>query len=405
MTPNSNPDPVDREIEQALAGINLQEMDLAPQRSGSSKPGERLYDGVIVGVSGDDVIVELGPRMQGACSLAEFVEPPAPGEKHRFVLHGQEDGLWILSKRAAAEISDWEALEVGSLVKARVTGQNQGGLTLKIGKHEAFMPSSQVSTDRAEDISQHLGSTLTAEVLEIDRSRDRVLLSRRRVQEAEALEAMQDAAGRLAPGSIQMGKVTRIEPFGAFVSLGSGIEGLLHVSNISRQRIENPSEVLSVGQEVQVKILEIKDGGRRIGLGIKQLEPDPWQEATHKYQEESVITGKVTRIMDFGAFVELEPGLEGLLHISQLGRAHVKNVGSVLSVGQEVTVRITSIEPGAKRISLSMLDPRGAVIGSEDSVDGADIAKNLATPATGGLSTSLGDLFKKALQKPDGKTG
>ncbi|MDF1839162.1 MAG: S1 RNA-binding domain-containing protein, partial [Planctomycetota bacterium] len=399
MSSDPNQNRLDKEIENALSGVDLQNMDMpqASSKGSSSRGGPRLYDGVVVGVSGTDVIVELGPRMQGACSLEEFESTPAPGDTHRFVLHGQEDGLWMVSMRAAQELAAWEDLEVGSLVKARVTGQNQGGLTLKIGKNEAFMPSSQVSTDRDEDISTHLGSTLTAEVLEIDRSRNRVLLSRRRVQEAEQMEAMKDAAGSLVPGTVVTGKVTRIEAFGAFVKLTGGIEGLLHVSNISRQRVENVADVLNVGQELQVKVLEIKDGGRRIGLGLKQMEPDPWDDVHDKYREDSVVTGKVTRIADFGAFVELEPGLEGLLHVSQLGRERIKNVGAVLSMGEEVSVRISAIEPGSKRISLSRLDSRGAVIGSEDSVDSSVIDEALAKPTQGSLGTSLGDLFKKAM--------
>ncbi len=402
MSSDPNQNHLDKEIENALSGVNLQDMDM-PQTSGpagKSKGGPRLYDGVVVGVSGTDVIVELGPRMQGACSLEEFEETPEVGATHRFVLHGQEDGLWMVSMRAAQELAAWEDLEVGSLVKARVTGQNQGGLTLKIGKNEAFMPSSQVSTDRDEDISTHIGSTLTAEVLEIDRSRNRVLLSRRRVQEAEQMEAMRDAAGSLVPGTIVTGKVSRIEAFGAFVKLNGGIEGLLHVSNISRQRVENVADVLNVGQELQVKVLEIKDGGRRIGLGLKQMEPDPWDDVHEKYREDSVVTGKVTRIADFGAFVELEPGLEGLLHVSQLGRERIKNVGAVVTMGEEVSVRISAIESGSKRISLSRLDARGAVIGSEDSVDSSVIDEALAKPTQGSLGTSLGDLFKKAMDNP-----
>jgi small subunit ribosomal protein S1 len=399
MSSDPNQNHLDKEIENALSGVDLQNMDM-PQASGQptgGRGGPRLYEGIVAGVSGTDVIVELGPRMQGACSLVEFDTPPTVGDKHRFVLHGQEDGLWIVSMRAAQELAAWDDLEVGSLVKARVTGQNQGGLTLKIGKNEAFMPSSQVSTDRDEDISSHIGSTMTAEVLEIDRSRNRVLLSRRRVQEAEQMESMKEAAGSLMPGTILTGKITRIEAFGAFVKLPGGIEGLLHVSNISRQRVENVADVLNVGQELQVKVLEIKDGGRRIGLGVKQLEPDPWDDVQEKYREDSVVTGKVTRITDFGAFIELEPGLEGLLHVSQLGRERVNNVGAVVSMGEEVSVRISAIEPGSKRISLSRLDARGAVIGSEDSVDSSVIDEVLAKPTQGSLGTSLGDLFKKAM--------
>ncbi len=394
-------DSLDKEIQAALDGVDLQALGNSPEEDGmdsGSKAGrgkDDLMPGTVAGVSGDDVIVDLGPRMQGVCALVEFDEKPNVGDRFRFMLRGREDDLWLLSMRAAKELEAWEQLEVGSRTKARVTGQNQGGLTLKIGAHEAFMPMSQVSIRRDVEGSEVLGQTLVCEVMEIDRSRNRVLLSRRRVEESERMEAIAAKVGGLEPGAKMKGTVLRIEPFGAFVDIG-GVEGLVHVSQISRTRVEKVDEILKVGQQVDVMILELNEGGTNIALGMKQLEPDPWDEVPHKLNIDGQVTGKVTRLMDFGAFVEVLPGVEGLLHISQISTERVVNLQKVLSVGEEVTVRVTSIDPGSQRISLSRLDPRGAQIGSEDSVETSTIQQALDS-SRGNLGTNLGDLFKKAL--------
>ena len=400
MTPDPNRSALDAEIDAALSGVNLQEVSAQEESPSSPKLGlkDGLMDGVVAGVHADDVIVDLGPRMQGVASLREFDEPPAVGSKLRFMVRGREEGLWVLSLKAAQALAAWDELEAGSLVKARVTGHNTGGLELKIGTNDAFMPASQVSLQRTDDISAFLGQTVTAEVLEVNRERRRVVLSRRKVQEREQLEALSQAVGKLHPGVKLGGKVSRIESFGAFVDLGNGVEGLVHVSNISRKRIENPADTLQVGQDVQVQVLEIKENGKKIGLGMKQLEPDPWDEVEHKYAIDRQVTGTVTRLMDFGAFVELEPGLEGLLHVSQLGRERVRKVSDVVSIGEELTVRVTAIERSAGRMSLSRLDSRGAVLGSEEAVDASVIDNVLAKPAEGSLGTSLGSLFRKALE-------
>lgn len=398
MSPEPQSD-LDREIEAALNGINLQAEEPTPASSGDDK----LWRGVVEGISGDDVIIELGPRKQGVVSLREFEETPKVGDVLRFAVLGREDDLWLLSMSEAREIAAWDDLKVGSLVKARVSGQNQGGLTLKIGKNEAFMPLSQVSIQRDFEASSLMGQTIVCEVLEVDRSRKRCLLSRRRVEEDERAAAMQETVGRLHAGMVLSGKVTRIEAFGAFIDVGNGLEGLCHVSNISRKRVEDVKEVLKVGQEVQVKVLEIKDGGKRLGLGMKQLEPDPWDGVEQRYRADSQVAGTVTRIADFGAFIELEPGVDGLLHVSQLGPERVRKVSDVIKMGEEVTVRIVAVEPGARRISLSRLDSRGAVLGSDEAVDGSLINEVLAKPEQGTLSTNLGALFKKALEDKKNK--
>lgn len=397
MAGQSEDDRLSREIDQALEGVNLQELDDGENMPDRTKGGDRLYKGVIVGVTGDDVIVELGPRMQGVVSLREFDEPPEVGATQRFTLRGREDDLWLLSVREAQAIAAWQDLQPGSLVKARVSGQNTGGLQLKIGSHDAFMPASQVSLDRDDDPSAYIGQTLTCEVLEIDGGRKRVVLSRRRVLERERDEARRETAGRLHTGMILTGKITRVESFGGFVDLGGGLEGLLHVSNISHKRVESASDVLSKGQEVEVKVLEIKEGGKRIGLGMKQLEPDPWEGITERLPIDSVHEGTVTRLADFGAFVELQPGLDGLLHVSQLGTERVRRVRDVLAVGQVVSVRVLAIDLSQGRISLSRLDSRGAILGSDEAVEADVIDDVLARSSGQGISTNLGDLFKKAL--------
>ena len=388
---------LDDEIQSALDGVDLQSVDL-PSRT-AKKGSERLMPGTVVDVRGDDVFVELGPRMQGIAASTEFDAPPKVGDRFDFMLRGREDdSLWRLSLRAARELAAWDELEVGSHVKARVTGQNTGGLELAIGSNKAFMPASQVDLGSVEDLSKFLGETMVARVLEVDRQRNRVVLSRRAVLDDERRESRERAADDLSVGSIVSGKVTRLESFGAFIDLGGGLEGLAHVSNLSRKRVEKAEDVVSIGQDVRAMVLEVKDGGRRIGLGLKQLEPDPWEFLPPTLNEESVVTGKVVRIAEFGAFMEISPGIEGLCHVSQMGLGGGRRrPEEAVKVGQELTVRIVSIEPDRQRIGLSLLDRRGAKLGSEEAVDENELREALHNEARP-LGTNLGALFKRALE-------
>jgi ribosomal protein S1 len=197
------------------------------------------------------------------------------------------------------------------------------------------------------------------------------------------------------------GKVTRLESYGAFVDIGGGVEGLVHVSNIARERLESPSDVLKVGQEVDAKVLEIKEGGKRIGLGMKQLLPDPWDEVDERLRPEQVLQAKVVRVTDFGAFLEIEPGLEGLLHVSQMagGGSRRGGRGGGPEVGSVLTVRVVSVDRFERRISLSSFDSRGAVIGSEDAADVGEIDRVLEQSKDHSVGTNLGDLFRKALEE------
>ena len=219
--------------------------------------------------------------MQGVVNISEFEDPPEVGQTFEFSLRGRDDELWLLSRREALAMATWNELAAGAAVKAKVTGVNTGGLELKLGPATAFMPASQVALQHVDDLSSFLGQMMVCQVLEVDRERKRVVLSRRAVLESERSAALSQTLEALSPGDVIKGKVRRVESFGAFVEITAGVEGLVHVSNMSRSRVEDPNEFVQVGQTVEAMILDIKDGGKRIGLGMKQLEPDPWDEVPH----------------------------------------------------------------------------------------------------------------------------
>jgi ribosomal protein S1 len=333
--------------------------------------------------------------VQGCIPRAEFDAVPPPGTPLRVTLVGREEGLWILSVREAKALSAWDELEVGSLVKGQVYGINKGGLELKLGPSRAFMPASQVALEHVEDLAAFAGQTLLCEVLELDREKRRVVVSRRAVLERERRTSRQSATEKLAVNAIVRGRVARLESYGAFVDLG-GVEGLLHVSNLAHRRVEHPEELLKLGQDIEVVVLSIEEGGKRIGLSRKLLEPDPWDSVAERYRPDQVLQARVRRLMNFGAFLELEPGIEGLLHVSQLG-GRARDPGQAVKVGEEVTVRIQSIDPHQKRISLTRLAPNGALLGSDEAAGGAEVQSVLGEARA--LSTNLGALLGKALKK------
>ena len=394
---DSSDERLNEEIEAALDGVNLQELDLGGGGQAEKTQHENLVKGTVVGVTPPDVILELGPRSQGVCPLAEFDEEPAVGSVHDFTLVGHADGLSVLSMKGAMEIRSWMELERGSNVKCRVTGVNTGGLEVRVGSHRGFIPASQAAMGRIEDLSTMLNETLVCEVMEIDRSRNKLVLSRRSVLAKEADAARSEAVGALAPGSKIRGKVTRIEGFGAFCEISPGLEGLLHVSNFAHVRVEDLSEHLKVGEELELMILDITEGGKRIGLGKKQLEPDPWDGVSSRFSEESVVLGKVTRLMDFGAFVELEPGVEGLVHVSRLDVGRTTNPAKVVSVGEELSVRVTEVDEHGRRLSLSRLDSTGALLGSDEAADAEAVREQLSSSEEAPRGLNLGALLKRAM--------
>ncbi len=385
-----------REHESRL-GVLRAELLLELGAGAHTADGSNLFQATVAGSSGSDVILELGPRVQGVVPREEFEEPPANGTRISVALVGREEDLWLFSAREGRRIATWEEMEVGSTIQGKVIGINKGGLELKVSGVSAFLPASQIGLGRVEDLATYAGETLVCRVIELERSKKRVVVSRRAILEEELATARSEAAGALHPGNVVRGRVTRIESFGAFLDLGGGIEGLLHVSNLSHARVEHPQELVAVGQELEVQVLEIAQGGKRIGLGRKQLEPDPWETAADRLKPDDVVTGRVRRIVDFGAFVELLPGVEGLLHISEIGTTRTRRTREALAIGQEISVRILSIDGPSKRASLSQRDARGALLGSEEAAGGAEIEEVLGERRS--IGTNLGKLFQKALDK------
>jgi len=228
----------------------------------------------------------------------------------------------------------------------------KGGLILDLGVR-GFLPASLVDIRRVHNLEEFRGQTLECKVIELNRSRNNVVLSRRAVLEEERKEVREQILGRLQPGMIVEGTISNIVDFGAFVDL-EGIDGLIHISELSWSHVNHPSEVLEIGETVRVKVLDIDRDRQRISLGLKQTQEDPWQKVLNEYRQGDVVEGKVTKVVAFGAFIEIVPGVEGLVHISELAEHHVETPGEVVTPGEPKWVRILEIDEERRRISLSI---------------------------------------------------
>ena len=237
-------------------------------------------------------------------------------------------------------------------MNGRVIEVVKGGLILDLGVR-GFLPASLVDIRRVQDLDEFLGQELRAKVIELNRSRNNVVLSRRAVLEEERKEQRQQILDKLQPGDVVEGQISNIVDFGAFVDL-DGMDGLIHISELSWSHVNHPSEVLEIGQDVQVKVLDIDRDRQRISLGLKQTQSDPWQQVLSSYNEGDVVEGRVTKVVTFGAFVEILPGVEGLVHISELAQHHVENPREVVSQGQPVNVKIIEVDGDRRRLSLSL---------------------------------------------------
>src|SRR5262249_4497161 len=263
------------------------------------------------------------------------------------------DGRLILSKKRARFEKAWRRIEAaaesGEPVEGSVIEVVKGGLIIDLGVR-GFLPASLVDIRRVQDLDEYRDQTLRCKVIELNRSRNNVVLSRRAVLEDERREQRQQILDRLSPGVEVEGVISNIVDFGAFVDL-DGIDGLIHISELSWSHVNHPSEVLEIGQKVNVKVLDVDRDRQRISLGLKQTQTDPWQQVLESYQEGDVVQGKVTKVVTFGAFVEILPGVEGLVHISELAQHHVENPREVVSQGDTVNVRILEVDAERRRLS------------------------------------------------------
>ena len=346
------------EFDEALAGIEVDSLMGAPattSRAGELAPDTQLT-GRIVGLHRDSVFVDVGRQHQGIVPLRQFAAPPAVGTELEVVVSrfDADEGLYTLSvPGGSVSIGDWSQVSEGLIVDARITGHNKGGLECEVSQLRGFIPASQVALYRVEDLSQFVGEKWECVVTEAKPEKRNLVLSRRAYLEREKEASREQLLAELAVGQTREGVVRSLQPFGAFVDLG-GVDGLIHVSQISWTRVNHPNEVLELGQHVQVRILKIDPETHKIALGLKDLQDNPWNQASSKFPTRSTVHGRVTKLMEFGAFVEIEPGIEGLVHISELDHKRVFRVNDVLTVGQEVDAQILSVDVESRRISLSI---------------------------------------------------
>src|SRR3954468_16746558 len=325
-----------------------------------------VVNGTVVRVDKDEVLVDIGYKSEGVIPVSELsirrsVNPAdevSVGDEIAALVMTKEDaeGRLILSKKRARFEIAWKAIEQaheqGEPVTGRVIEVVKGGLILDLGVR-GFLPASLVDIRRVQDLDEFTGQELRCKVIELNRSRNNVVLSRRAVLEDERKEQRQQILDRLNPGDVVEGQISNIVDFGAFVDL-DGMDGLIHISELSWSHVNHPSEVLEIGQKVEVKVLDIDRDRQRISLGLKQTQSDPWQQVLESYNEGDVVSGKVTKVVTFGAFVEILPGVEGLVHISELAQHHVENPREVVSQGDTVNVRILEVDAERRRLSLSL---------------------------------------------------
>jgi ribosomal protein S1 len=349
---------LEREMREAMG--ELSEQDLlgemgARERHAQAEGG--VKKGKVFRVHGGDVFIDLpGGRTQGVLPAAQFPEGVPPvGTEVDVHIEGFDsaNGVLLLSRKGAAVEADWESLTEGMTVEARVTGTNKGGLEVDVNGIRAFMPISQIDLYRVEAPEQFLNQRLLCLVTEANPAERNLVVSRRALLEKEREENREKLWGELAEGQVREGVVRSLKDFGAFVDLG-GVDGLLHISEMSWQRVKHPSEIVQPGEKVRVVVLKIDHERRKLSLGLKQLSASPWDDVEANYPPGATVTGRVTRLMDFGAFVELEPGVEGLVHISELAPQRVWRTSDVVQEGQEVKVVVLNVDRANRRMSLSL---------------------------------------------------
>ena len=324
-----------------------------------------VLKGTIVATDNEDAIVDVGLKSEGRVSLKEFRSPNGElkikvGDIVDVFVERYEDrdGLIMLSREKARREEAWKELEKsfenGERVTGQIYGRVKGGFTVDLNGAIAFLPGSQVDIRPVRDVTPLMGNPQPFQILKMDRSRGNIVVSRRAVLEETRAEARSELVANLKEGQVLEGVVKNITDYGAFVDLG-GVDGLLHVTDIAWRRINHPSEALQIGQTVNVQVIRFNSETQRISLGMKQLEADPWDGVEAKYPVGTKFSGRVTNITDYGAFVELEPGVEGLVHVSEMSWTK-KNVhpGKIVSTSQEVEVMVLDVDPQKRRISLGL---------------------------------------------------
>jgi small subunit ribosomal protein S1 len=395
---------------------------IVPNYDATFQPIEegQVVTGHVVRIDKDEVLVDIGYKSEGVIaanelSIRKSVDPKDEvhlGEEVDAIvlIKEDQDGRLMMSKKRARFEKAWRRIETaaesGEPVEGTVIEVVKGGLIIDLGVR-GFLPASLVDIRRVPNLDEYMGTKIESKVIELNRSRNNVVLSRRAVLEEERKEVRQQILDRLQPGLVVEGQISNIVDFGAFVDL-DGIDGLIHISELSWSHVNHPSEILTIGDTVKVKVLDIDRDRQRISLGLKQTQEDPWQRIVDTYNVDDELEGKVTKVVTFGAFVEILDGVEGLVHISELAPHHVESPREVVHPGDEIRVQILEIDSERRRLSLSAkrvedqilplsrpgdADPTEAE--GEDDAGGAE-AQDLAAEATAEVASPEAEVAELA---------
>jgi small subunit ribosomal protein S1 len=358
-----------------------------------------IVTGKVVKVEQNQALIDIGYKSEAILPISEVsslhveqVADELQDEQEvqvKVIRYNQEDDQFVVSKKAVDAEAAWDDLqakfESGESIVATVADVVKGGLVVNVGVR-GFIPASLVELRFVEDFSEYKDKELELKVVELDREKNKCILSRKAVLEEQANQSKEETLNNIEVGAVLDGTVQRLTDFGAFIDIG-GVDGLVHVSEIAWHRVGHPSEALQVGDNVQVKVIKLDRDNERISLSIKETQEGPWQQVARKIQADDVVKGEVKRLVSFGAFVEVYPGVEGLVHISQISHRHIGTPSEVLKEGEEVQVKVLDIQPDQKRISLSI----------KEAVEQPAPVKKETTESvkedTGSFGVTLGDMY------------
>ncbi|RUL88113.1 30S ribosomal protein S1 [Tautonia sociabilis] len=407
---------LEAELEKALEGFDPEKVPGSMNRRARSEhvpagaspgsprgpqPSKGTRTGTVVRVRENEIIVDLGTKSEGFIPVSQFgSNKPLPnvGDSIEVMVDRYDPtaGLTRLNLKGAAVEADWESVQRGMVVEARVTKAIKGGLEVEVDCMRGFLPVGQIELGYVADPEVYVNQRFQVIVTEANPREKNLVVSRKALLEQQRAELREKTWAELQEGQVRKGTVRSIKDFGAFVDLG-GVDGLIHVSDLAWSRGVKVEDVVKIGDEVEVKVLKIEREKDRVGLGLKQLAPSPWDTVEHRYGRGQVVKGKVVKLMEFGAFVEIEPGVEGLIHISELAPGRVRRVRDVVQEGQDVDARILDIDAEQKRMSLSIKPTaKDEPLAADEEPDGEEPPKPKKVrkvPLKGGLGDRDAGLF------------
>ena len=393
------PQDLEDEIAAALEGESIDDlMEQSTPAAAAQVETDDRRRATVIRIDAKHLFVSLSSASEGVISLQVFTEIPEVGSEIDVIVTGfnEDDPIYeVTVPGAAVSVADWSDLQEGAVIDVTITGSNVGGLECQVNSIRGFIPASQISTYRVENFEEYVGKKLQCVVTEASAERRNLVLSHRSIMEREAAEQREQKLGSLEVGSVHEGIVRSVKDFGAFVDIG-GIDGLIHISQMSWDRVKHPSELVKEGDKVKVRLEKINPETGKLGLSLRAMQTHPWEGINERFRVGEVVSGAVSRIADFGAFVRLAPGIEGLVHISELAHRRVNLVSTEVSEGQDVSVKVLSVDVQNQRIALSIKQTTAAPAKESKRGDAEELppremaVKRSNAPLKGGRDRSSG---------------